>query len=496
MRDLWLLISIAAARILLHALTNGQYGFHRDELATIDDARYLDWGYVAYPPVTPFIARVAMELFGPSLVGIRFFASLAQGVVLVLSGLMARSLGGGRPAVLVAALAVAIAPLSLASGTLFQYVAFDFLWWVLAAYCMIRLLQSENPRWWLGVGAAIGFGMLTKYSMLFLVAGIAVGVVLTPARRYLRSPWLWGGVVLSLLIFLPNFIWQWRHDFISLEFLRSIHERDVRIGRTDGFLSHQLLVGANLFTLPLWIAGFYFYFRDPAGRRFRPLGWMYLVPLILFTVAKGRDYYLAPAYPMLLAAGSVVWERWVTALAPRRARLARIGLGLAILGGGALVIALILPIAPVNSAWWEVQSGINGDLKEEIGWQELADTVAKVRDSLPEWERARLGILTGNYGEAGAINLYGPARGLPKAISGTNSYWLRGYGNPPPETLIVLGLSRRYAETKFVACEVAARTTNRFGVLNEETKDHPEILVCRGLREPWPEFWKRFRHFG
>ena len=153
--------------------------------------------------------------------------------------------------------------------------------------------------------------MLTKYTMIFFIAGIVAGVVLTPARRYLKSPWLWAGAALSLAIFLPNLIWQVRHDFISLTFLQDIHERDVEIGRTSGFFLQQLFVSANLFTLPLWLAGLWFYLSRHAGAAIALLGWMFLVPLVLFFLAKGRFYYMAPAYPMLFAAGAVVWEQWL-----------------------------------------------------------------------------------------------------------------------------------------------------------------------------------------
>src|SRR5271157_5877055 len=174
--DLAVLVLWATAGVLLHTVTNGQYGFHRDELATLDDARSLAWGYVAYPPVTPFIARIALELFGPWLAGVRFFAALAQAVALVLTGLMARELGGERRAQIVAALAVAVAPVSLAAGALFQYVSFDYLWWVTIAYLTIRLLKSEDPRWWLPLGAVVGLGMMTKYTIVFLVAGMIAGI--------------------------------------------------------------------------------------------------------------------------------------------------------------------------------------------------------------------------------------------------------------------------------------------------------------------------------
>src|ERR1700733_3532648 len=175
---MWKLIVLAAIVVAVHTLTNGQYGFHRDELATIDDARRLAWGYVAYPPVTPAIARLAFALFGNSLAGLRFFAALAQGAAIVLTGLMTRELGGKRAAQMVAAVAVAIAPLSVVAGELFQYVTFDYLWWVAIAWMMIRLLKSDDPRWFVGIGAFVGLGMMTKYTMGVLVIAMAAGGLL------------------------------------------------------------------------------------------------------------------------------------------------------------------------------------------------------------------------------------------------------------------------------------------------------------------------------
>jgi 4-amino-4-deoxy-L-arabinose transferase-like glycosyltransferase len=494
--DLGVLILLALALLVLHTLTNGQYGFHRDELATVDDARYLAWGYVAYPPLTPFIARLALELFGPSLVGLRFFCALAMSLGMMLTGLMAHELGGQRLAQVVAALAAAIAPAALSEGNFFQYVSFDYLWWVLIAYLMIRLLKSENPRWWLGIGAVIGLGMMTKYTMAFFAVGVAAGVVLTQNRRYLASPWLWGGVALALLVFLPNMVWQAQHSFTSLDFLSSIHARDVRIGRTGSYLVDQLFLAANLFTIPLWVAGLYFYFVAPAGKRFRPLGWMAVVPFALFFVTQGRGYYLTPAYPMLIAAGAVLGEEWLASLPAGKARLVRgITYG-ALAVGGSLMAAVTLPLAPINSPWWDVASTVNDGFKESIGWPDLTETVAGIYASLPAEEKAQAGILAGNYGEAGAINLYGPAYGLPEAISGIDSYWLRGYGDPPPQTLVVVGFNRDDVQRMFEACDLAGHTSNRYGVKNEETRDHPDIFVCQRLRLPWPEFWKRLRTFG
>ena len=490
--DLALLLYIALATLIAHLLTGGRYGFHRDELATLDDARHLAWGYVAYPPLTPFFGRVSLILFGTSLAGFRFFAALAEAIAVVITGLMARDLGGRRGAQLVAA--AAAVPFCLAGGALMQYVSFDYLFWVLVAYFVIRLLKTENPRWWLAIGAAIGFGMMSKYSMPFLVAGLAVGVLLTNQRRHLTNKWLWLGVALSLLIFLPNLLWQIQHHFISLDFLKSIHARDVRIGRTKDFLPGQLTF--TLLAFPLALAGLYFYLFTHAGKRFRAVGWMYVIPLLLFVVAKGRSYYLAGTYPMLYAAGAVWGEQWLANLRRGWANALRVVVRVALLTDIVMVALVTLPMAPVNSHLWNVAVKDNGDLLEEIGWPELVETLAQVRDSVPEQDRATLGILAGNYGEAGAINLYGPQYGLPSAISGINSFYLHGYGNPPPQTLIVVGLSEHFVESNFASCRLVAHTWNRFGVKNEETRDHPNIFVCSGLRQSWPEFWKDFQYFG
>jgi hypothetical protein len=486
------LITLAAATVVVHFLVGECYGFHRDELATLDDARHLAWGYVAYPPVTPFFGWLSLKLFGTSLTGFRFFAALAGAIAIILTGLMAREMGASRPAQFFAA--ASATPFVLATGSLMQYVSFDYLAWVAVAYFVVRLCQTNDPRGWLGVGAAVGFGMLSKYSMPFLVAGIAVGIFASHLRAHLRIKWLWLGVLVALVIFLPNFVWQWRHDFIYLDFLRHIHARDIRIGRTKTFLPDQLEI--TLVALPLALAGLYFYLFSNTGRRFRVLGWMFVAPLLLFLLGKGRGYYLAPAYPMLYAAGVVSCEAWLRRFRPAWRVSVIAAFSVALLLNIALVAAFFLPLAPINSRWWDAAVKFNGDLPEEIGWPELAQTVGQIRDSLSPEERAQVKILAGNYGEAGAINLYGPAVGLPPVICPTNSFWERGYGNPPPEILIVLGSSADDLAGKFDSCQLVGHITNRKRVANEETSDHADIFLCRHLREPWPEVWKRNRHFG
>jgi hypothetical protein len=394
-----------------------------------------------------------------------------------------------------AAVAASIAPFPLIQGALIQYVNFDFLWTVLIAYFVIRLLKSENPRWWLAIGAVIGLGMMTKYTMVMFVAGLVGGVLLTDARRYLKSPWLWGGVALSLLIFLPNLIWQIRHDFISLDFLSSIHARDVAIGRAASYIPEQFFSNANPFALMIWITGLLYYFRGEAGKRYRMLGWMYIIPFFIYLFSQGRSYYLAGAYPMLIAAGAVVWQNAQEKLSEQKAR-ARLRTTWAEMALGSLLAAfLALPIAPINSGWWNVVSEVHDTFTEQIGWQDMVQTVAGIYDGLPEADKARTGILAGENDEAAALNLYGGEYGLPKAISGCDTFWLRGPGNPPPETLIVVGYPSEEVLPAFEQCTLAGEITNSYGVEND-LRDPPYIFVCHDPRWDWVEFWKRVKRYS
>lgn len=477
---------------IAHMLTNGQYGFHRDEWQFLSDAQHLDWGFVPYPPLTAALEYLGLRMFGLSLVGLRLFSVLVQVLVILASGLMARDLGGGRWAQIFAAIAVALSPLPMFQATEFQYSSFDLLWWVLVAWCVIRLVRDDEPRWWLAIGVAAGLGLLTKYSIAFELAGVLVGVLLTDARRYVTTGWFWAGGAVALLVFAPNLVWLIRHDFVSYHFLQSIHARDVHQGRADGFLRGQFLLNANLFAAPVWLAGLFACFRD---RRYRMLAWMYVVPLLLFLFAQGRAYYTCGTYPMLLAMGSVVGERWLRTLRPAwRGGIA----ALMFTGVFAMGIYAALRIVPIASSGPLRDFALknNGDLREEIGWNELVAQVAAIRDALPAGQQANLGIAVGNYGEYGAIALLGPRYHLPTPISTINSAWLRGYPTPPPITLIVLGNSRERVDQLLTDCRVAGHTTNAWGVVNEESRDHPDIFVCGPARGPWSELWKHGPDFG
>jgi hypothetical protein len=494
--DLGVLILLAVARLVLHITTNGQYGFHRDELQTLDDARHLDWGFVAYPPITPLIGRLELFLFGTSLIGFRLFAAVAVSMVMVLAGMIAKELGGKCHVQLLAAVSAGISPVSLIQGAVFQYVSFDYLWGVTVSYLLVQLLKSEDPRWWVPIGGVLGLGMETRYTIGFLALGIAGAVFLTPARHYLRGGWLWVGVAASILVFLPNMIWQARHHFVSLEFLSYLHARDLRQGRYQGFFREQLLTCVNLATAPLTLLGLWFYFVSQEGRRYRLLGWTFVISLVLFALRGSRSYYTAPLYPMLIASGSVLLGNLLG-----RVRLAwsRLGYGVqwtAVLVGGLVFALLVMPLAPIGSRIWRITSKMHDQFREEIGWQDLGRAVARVYRSLSPQEREHTGILTGNYGEAGALNLYGPSLGIPHAMGLTNSFWYRGYDPRLPQTVIVAGFELDEGRKLFGSCVVAAKNTNSVGVENEESRDHPDILLCRNLRMPWPVYWERFRRFG
>jgi len=483
---------IALGVAVVHLLTNSRYGFHRDELQFLSDARHLDWGFVSYPPFTPFIERISLGLFGLSLMGLRLFSVIAQCASIVITGLMARELGAGLWAQAAAALGVAVSPLPMFEGTEFQYTTYDYLWWVLIAYLMIRLLKTQDPRWCLPMGVVLGVGLMTKYSIVFYLAGLIAGFILTPARRFIATPWFWLGAGVALFVCLPNLVWQIRHDFVSLHFLRYIHARDVGEGRAEGFWRAQFTLCANRYAAPLWIAGvFGFVF----SRRYRAIAWMYVVPLIIFWASKGRGYYTAAAYPMLMAMGAVLIARALAPL-PRLWRAgAQAAYTIALLAWGVYVATIILPLAsngPLRARALEN----NGDLREEIGWNELVKTVAQIRDSLPAQQQARAGIVVGNYGEQGAIEILGPAYHLPAPISGTNSAWYRRYPMPLPSTLIVVGHLREYVERTFTSCQLVAHNGNPYGIHNEESDDHPDIFLCGAPRVPWPEFWKNYQSFG
>jgi hypothetical protein len=494
--DAAILALCAALILVIHFLLGNGYGFHRDELQFLDDARHLQWGFVAYPPLTSFCGRIAIALFGISPQVLRLPAAIVNALTLILVGLIARELGGRRPAQIVALFATL--PVALAFSSVLQYNTFDLFAWTLAVLFTARVLRTsaaaKNPdsRNWIGVGLAIGLGILSKYSIAFLVISLLAALAILPSQRHhFRSRWFWYGALAATAIASPNLLWLARHHFITLHMEHFIHARDVRHGRADGYYNDQIKF--TLLGLPLAIAGLVSLLRRP---RFRLLSAFYIGPFLLFALAKGRGYYLMPAYPVLYAAGAVALERAITNR-PAWLRISIRSLVLAaMLIDAAAVAWAYLPMARVGSAQWDWQMTNNSDMRDEIGWPEFVAQVAAVRDTLPPADRTHLAVLANNYGEAGALALYGPQYGLPTPISSTNTFHLRGYGPYDPETVIVTGGDLDDQLTNFETCTVAAQVHIPYNIHNEEAVYHPQILVCHHLRHPWPEVWSKSQVFG
>jgi 4-amino-4-deoxy-L-arabinose transferase-like glycosyltransferase len=478
---------LALAIAALHIATNGAFGFHRDELQVLDDARHMAWGFVAYPPLTPAIERVSMALFGISLRWLRLASVIAQALVLVLTAMTVAELGGRRFAQIVAVLAVAASPLPMFSATEFQYTSFDMLWMVALVYCLARILRRGDERWWIAAGAMAGLGLMTKYTMAFYLVALCLGLLLTPARHYFRSRWLWYGLALAFVMMLPNLIWQANHQWISLTFLRHIHARDIAEGRTATYWPDQFTLNTPVFAAPLWIAGVVWLFL-PAQRRFRVLGYVFAFVVLILWVSRGRGYYAGAVYPLALAAGAVAWDRVIRRMPKVWPGVAQTATVVLILANGVLAVRVLVPLGAVSASNYALRS--NGELREEIGWNELARTTAMIWDQLPAAERDHAAILTFNYGETGAIDVLGRDYGLPQAISPVNTAWYRGYGNPPPQTEIILGLSQSQVTDAFHACRLAGHDGNRYGIHNEESDSHPDIFVCGPARQPLPAAWK------
>jgi hypothetical protein len=481
------LAALGLAKLALHLATDGIYGFHRDELYYLASGRHLALGYVDYPPLTPLLARLGLTLFGPSAGGLRLLSALAGAVVVVLAGLVARELGGGRFAQLLAAGAALASPLLLGSNWLFQTVTFDQLAWTVAILLTARLVRTGEPRWWLAVGLALGIGLETKYTILALGAGLLAGVLATRLRRHLRTPWPWLGALIALLIAAPNLAWQVAHGWPSLGFILSHHQDQAADFSPPVFLALQLPLAGPL-ALPLWLAGWYRLLRQ---RDMRPLGVAAAVAFGIFLVV-GKDYYAGPLYPLLLAAGAVSLEALGGpgrgAVRLRAAAVAAVALN------GLLLLPLALPLVPVSQLHRSHLDTARKDYADTVGWPELTDQVAAVYGALPPEQRRHATVLAANYGEAGAIDLYGPARGLPPAICPQLTYALWKPAHVEDATVVLVGYTPEFAARYFADVEPAAAITPPDGVRTEE-RGLP-ILVAHRPRVPLDQAWPELRRLS
>ena len=498
-----IVLYIALAKLLLHLLTANRYGIFRDELYYLACADHLDWGYVDQPPLIALIAWLVRRLFGDSLLALRVLPAVAGAALVWLSGRLAREMGGGRFAQALTALAIVFVPIYLILHHWLTMNAFEPFLWMGCAWCVVRAINTNRPQYWLWFGLLAGVGMETKYTMAFFAGGIVVGLLATPERRFLKSKWIWIGAFVALLIFLPNLIWLIRHDFPFLKLMHNIREsgRDVARGPLAFIADQALLMNPILF--PLWAGGLAWLLFGSDGKRYRMLGLTYLVMLVLLIVLKGKNYYLAAAYPMLLAAGAVAFERLTNQnRAESRRRfltwLRPVYVGLILLAGLWLA-PMAVPLLPVETyVRYQKANGFEppktenqntGPLPQyfadEFGWEDMVREVARVYNSLPPADRVRTSIFANSYGQAGAIDFFGPKYGLPKAISTHQNYWYWGPGEYTGEIVIVLGSDGKGDREHFRTVEEVGRVEHPYSRRDE----HYPILLCRGLVRPLREIW-------
>ncbi|HVC77730.1 MAG TPA: glycosyltransferase family 39 protein [Candidatus Micrarchaeaceae archaeon] len=474
---------LALIKLTLHLATNGLYDFHRDSLYYLDSARHPAWGYVDYPPITPMVARLSLWLFGPSVWGLRLWPSLAGTVMVVLAALIARELGGGRFARILAAVGALTSPVLLGANWLFQTVTFDELTWLVSFWLAARLVRTQDRRLWLVLGVTLGVGLETKYTIVALIAGLAIGTLLTPLRRHLATPWPWLGLGLTLLIFLPNLLWQVANAWPSVEYTLNHKSAQSVDFSPVTFLTEQLALIGPL-AIPLWLGGLYWLLSGP-GRRL--LGIAALVPFVVYLFV-GKSYYIGPLDPLLLAAGSCGLETWTR----RRVKWLRPATVVALVAQALVLLPLALPLLPEATMARSPLPGIRKDFADTVGWHDLVAQVAAVYDALPAGERPDAVILTNNYGEAGAINTFGGRVGLPTAVSGelTYYYWKPTQLDGP---VIVVGLDPSFLVTLFSACSPVGTVSNSYGLHNEEFG--APISVCRQPRMPLDQLWPKLKAF-
>jgi 4-amino-4-deoxy-L-arabinose transferase-like glycosyltransferase len=494
-----IILCMAACKLLVHLYAGRHYGYFVDELYYLACSRHLDWGYVDHPPLIALITSIARSLFGDSLPAIRFLPAVAGAGEVALAALIARELGGKRFAQGLAALATLVAPGILAGDNLLSMNAFEPLFWMGCAWLLIRIVKTGNQKLWIWFGILAGFGLENKYSMLIFGAGIVLGLLLSPQRRSLASPWLWIAGAAAFLIFLPNLLWNIRHHFPFLELQANIRRsgRDVPLGPLQ-FFGQEILTMHPL-TLPVWLAGLWLFFGTKSGKPFRALGWAWVFAAVVIIALSPRVYYLYPAFPILFAAGAVLWEARLHGQ-PAWRKLAWPALMAAT---GAVLAPLAIPVLPpetyirytkaLHLAPPAIETHRLGPLPQifadQFGWEEMAATVARVYNRLPVEIRPKTAIFAQNYGQAGAIDLFGPKYGLPPAISGHQSYFLWGPRGYTGESVIVMAGRQRDLESRFAAVEKVASVSHPYSMPYE----HFDVFYCRGLNQPLIEIWPQVK---
>jgi hypothetical protein len=491
----------ALLKLALHALAVTNFGYFRDELYYIACSKQLAWGYVDQPPFSIALLALNRALLGDSLLALRWLPAMAGAGTVLITGLLVRALGGGRFAQALACLCAVLVPIWLAVDHFFSMNAFDTFFWSLAALLLLRGLDQGRVGTWIWLGVVLGLGLLNKTSVLWFGGGAFLGILLTSHRRVLltRGPWL--AAVLAGLLFLPYVVWQVQNGWPTLEFMRNATQHKmVRTGLVDFWTQQITLMSPALF--PVWLVGLVSLL---ASRRTRPLGVVFLaVAGLLVASGSSRPNYLAVAYAPLFAAGGTAIER--ASFLPRRGWLRPVAM--------AVVLLLGLPLVPVGLPFLPVESYVaysavigvrpreqerarEGPLPQVFadmfGWEDLTRRVAQVYNALPLEERKQCGILTHNYGQAGAIDFFGPRYGLPPAISMHNNYWLWGPRGHTGEVLIIVGGARDDPHADFRSVVLADTTSCEYCMPFE---NGTPIFLCRGLNQPLPRRWMEIHHFN
>ncbi len=495
--------ALAAAATLLHFLFNRQYGYFRDELYYAACGQYPAWGYVDHAPLVAWVAHATRATLGDSLFALRFVPALSAAAKVWLAGWMAREMGGRRFAQALTAVATLVAPIYLTFDNFLSMNAFEPVLWMACAAVVLRILNGGDQRLWMLFGAIAGIGLLNKHSMLFFGSGVVIGLLLTPARREFSSKWFWVGAAIAFAIFLPNLLWEWREGWPTIALLRHVVGGKYATVAPWDYIWEQTLLTLPL-SAPIWIGGLWFLLRDMRGKRYAVLAWAYLVVLAEMIGLHGKIYYLAPAYIMLLAAGSV----WIEGIAwVGRVRWVRPALVTALMLAGAIAAPLAMPILPVDqliryARFWNVEAirvenvpqddlpQLFGDM---FGWQEQVGAVASVYRELPPEEREQAAILAYNYGEAGAIDYFGGAYGLPKAVSGHNQYGFWGPRRNSPPVVIAIGFSQDFLRQFFGDVTEAARVHPKYALPEERNLT---IYVCREPKLSLAQAWPRLKYLN
>ncbi|NJD76385.1 MAG: glycosyltransferase family 39 protein [Candidatus Methanoperedens sp.] len=494
-------VYFALIKLLIHLFTNGQYGYFRDELYFLESSEHLNWGYVDFPPLVALITKFTTTLLGTSLPAIRFLPAVAGALKVLSTGLIVKEFGGGRFAVALACLSVLIAPIYLGMDTVLTTNAFEPVFWIGTVYFIILAVNHSEPRFWLGAGVLAGLGIINKYLTLLFILGIFIGFLLTKERRFLSDRRFMAAGLIAFLIALPNIIWQYQHNWPMIEVMQNVAAtgKNVMLSPLDFVISQIMIL--HPFTAPVWVAGLWFFFFHEQGKRYRMFGIAYMVILGVMLVTNSKVYYIQAYYPMLFAGGAVFWDKlWQGKHYTKW--LKSTYLAILVIGGAALA-PMMLPVLSVDDFLSyqhalgietpKTEVGHVGPLPQwygdMFGWSEMVETVAKVYNNLPPQERAKAAIAAVNYGEAGAIDFFGPGYGIPKAISGHQNYYLWGPRNYTGDVIILLGFPFELANQKCGGVEEAGKVGHPYAMAEE----HYTIFICRdyALQENWPE-WKHW----